>query len=146
MRKLPALFVLSACLFASITSSAVDWVALAESNDANVQVYLDTDSIKPYTKQIALDSSSGKYMSGFARFSYLDKHEYREKGESYTQYYFIVNCDDNSYYTPRFNVYDAQDRVLDSYHNKYFSANDFNIGFPNSLGSFVIHDMCLFSR
>lgn len=146
MKKLSVLLVLSAHLSANVSANAVDWVALAESNDANVQVYLDIDSIKPYTKHIVLDGSSSKYMSGFSRFSYLDEHEYIKKGWSYTQYYFIVNCDDNSYYTPNFNVYDAQDKVLDSYHNKYFSANDFNMAFPNSLGSFVIHDMCLFSR
>lgn len=146
MQKLSELLVMTVCIFASITASAVDWVALAESNDDNVQVYLDIDSIKPYTKQIPLGGADSNYMSGFAHFSYLDEHEYRKKGWSYTQYYFIVNCDDNSYYTPRFNVYNSKDKVLESYHNKYFSANDFNIAFPNSLGYFVIHDMCLFSR
>lgn len=146
MQKLSELLVMTVCIFASITASAVDWVALAESNDDNVQVYLDIDSIKPYPRQVVLGSADSNYMSGFAHFSYLDEHEYRKKGWSYTQYYFIVNCDDNSYYTPRFNIYNSKDKVLESYHNKYFSANDFNIAFPNSLGYFVIHDMCLFSR
>ncbi len=146
MKKLSILFLSSSFLFNSISANAVDWVALAESNDANIQVYLDIDSIKPYPKQVVLGSPDSNYMSGFAHFSYLDEHEYRKKDWSYTQYYFIVNCDDNSYYTPRFNVYNSKDKVLESYHNKYFSANDFNIAFPNSLGYFVIHDMCLFSR
>ena len=80
MQKLSELLVMTVCIFASITASAVDWVALAESNDDNVQVYLDIDSIKPYTKQIPLGSADSNYMSGFAHFSYLDEHEYRKKG------------------------------------------------------------------
>lgn len=146
MRKLSVFFVLNLCFCASINASAVDWVPLAESNNANVQVYLDIDSVKPYTKEIFLDNSDSSYMSGFAHFAYLEDHEYRKKGWYYRQYYFIVDCEDNSYYTPVFNTYDAQDRVIDSYRNKYFTANDFDIAFPNSLGNFVIHDMCLFSQ
>lgn len=146
MSKLLGLLLSTSCLCTSINAGAVDWVALAESTDTNVQVYLDIDSIKPYEKEIMLDNSDSSYMSGFAHFSYLDDHEYRKKGWYYMQYYFIVNCDDNTYYTPVFNAYDAQNRVVGSHRNKYFTANDFNIAFPNSLGNFVIHDMCLFSR
>ena len=130
---------------ASFNASAVEWVTLAESNSDDTVVYLDADSVQPYTKNIPLSNTTSNYISGFAQFTYLRNHSALKRGWYYTKYFFIVNCDDNSYYMPTYNVYDVNDHVVTRFNNKHFSANDFNVAFPETLGSYVVSEICFLS-
>jgi len=143
MKKSFVLFALASCI--NLNANAVEWVPLAESNNEDTRVYLDTDSVQSYTKRFPLSDPSSSYMSGFAQFTYLSNHKAIKQGHYYTKYYFIVNCDDNSYYTPMYNIYDVEDHVVSRYNDKHFSANDLSVAFPGTLASYVIKEICFFN-
>ena len=136
MKKFLAVLVAGLC----INANASNWMEIAVSSDNNTKIYLDIDSVKPYTKYV---SSDGDYVSGFAQHTYINNHELREDGFYYTKFFYIVDCKNSTFYTPSSITYGFKDEVVDSYDRGYVLSNSFKMAFPDTLGESIVTNMCI---
>lgn len=126
----------------SVSASAANWFDLGKSIDNNLQTYIDVDSLQPYSKRIPLQSSSSRYASGFVQQTYINNHEFRNKGWYYSKDFYIVDCANNTYLSPSYITYGFKNQVVNSYQNKHFTANDFDMAFPETVGGAIVDIMC----
>ena len=140
MKKLLAMMLAGAI---SVSAAAAEWVDLGKSADKKIQLYIDIDSVRAYSKRIPLQSSSSNnFVSGFIQFTYINNHEYRKKGWYYSKDFYIVDCSSGSYLNPGSVVYGFKDQVLDSFTQSYFTVNDFKMAYPETLGEVIVDSIC----
>ena len=127
----------------SVSAGAANWFDLGKSSDNNTQLYIDIDSVRSYQKRIPLQSSvSNDFVSGFIQFTYINNHEFRKKGWYYSKDFFIVDCTNNTYLNPGSVVYGFKNQVVDNFTKSYFTANDFQLVYPETVGETVVEAIC----
>lgn len=139
MKKLLSFLALG---FFSTIVSATNWIDLGKSKDNNLQVFLDSDSIRTYSQRVPLSSSNDSYISAFVQTTYINKHENRKKGWYYSKSFVIVNCEEESSYSPSAITYGFKDEVINSHQDKNFMKSDFNVAFPETIGETIMSAIC----
>lgn len=123
----------------SMPASAVNWVDLGKSTDRNLQMFIDIDSIRPYKMN---SYSRDEYVSAFVQHTFINNHELRKKGQYYTKYLMVADCNKKSLGNAAGISYGFKDEVVDSYQDKYFTAAKLDIVFPETMGEPVLEYMC----
>ena len=120
----------------SVSANAAEWIDLGKSDNNNTQIFIDFDSVQPYTMR-------GKnYVSGFVQYTYINKHENRKNGWYYSKVLTVANCEKKSLGSVAGVVYGFKNEVIESSENKYFNESDMNIVFPETQGELIVDMMC----
>lgn len=123
-------------------ANAVNWIDLGKSNDKQVQIFLDLDTVRAYTKPIPLQYGNDDNVSGFIQFTYINSNPNRKQGWYYSKIFTIVNCTERSFATPSFITYGFKDEVISSNTDDYFTAEDFQVAFPETVGDDIVESIC----
>ena len=134
-----------------LAANAVDWVDLGKSNDKQLQVFLDYDSVKRQDIKVYGGISSlrtanqkPKYISAVFQSTYINNNPLRKKGRYYSKEQWFISCEDQTYYINAGIEYGFKDEVIDSWRasNRSLSDTDFKYAFPETVGGNNIEEAC----
>lgn len=137
-------FILVILLFLPALSNAVDWIDLGKSNDKQLQVYMDSDSIKYSNVRVIGNSSrwqsttsTPEYISAVFQFTYINNNPMRKKGMYYTKQQWIISCENETYFAKSEVDYGFKDELISSSRSpkSILSSGDFEYAFPETVAS-----------
>ncbi len=138
-------------LLLPIASNAVNWIDLGKTNDKQLQVFLDYDSVKRQDIRVLGSSSSWrstneplKYISAVFQATYINSNPLRKKGFYYSKQQWFISCEDQTYFINARIDYGFKDEVLDSWQSpkRVLSESDFSYAFPETIGGSNIENAC----
>ena len=123
----------------SLSANAVNWIDLGKSSDKQLQIFIDSDSIRPYKIN---SYSRDEYVSAFTQNTYINNNPIRKKGVYYTKFLTIADCNNRSTGYAAYIEYGFKDEVISSHQSRNFTASDLSIAFPETFAESLLEFMC----
>ena len=138
-------------LLLPVVTNAVDWIDLGKSNDKQLQVYMDYDSIKYSDIRVIGNESSWRsssstpdYISTVFQFTYINSNPLRKQGIYYTKQQWIISCKNETYFSKADIDYGFKDEVISSSSSpkSILTTSDFKYAFPETIASNNVSAAC----
>ena len=141
---------LTAFLLLPMASNAVEWIDLGKSDDKEVQMFIDFDSIKRQNIRVIKDGgfnsyeNQSEYISAIFQPTYINNNPIRKQGIYYTKEQWFISCENESYFINADIDYGFKDEVIGSWQSKksFLSETDFIYAFPETVGNYSIEQAC----
>ena len=143
---------LTAFLLLPMASNAVEWIDLGKSDDKEVQMFIDFDSIKRQNIRVIKDGgfnsyeNQSEYISAIFQPTYINNNPIRKQGIYYTKEQWFISCENESYFINADIDYGFKGEVVDSWQSEkgLLSESDFTYAFPETVSGDAVEQACLF--